>query len=81
MGPLKDKPKSYQEGYAAAVVEICDTITSDLHQGDLEYGVAWINEQACKDFANQYPYLNKALAWLQDLDTEAQEWLEEHTDE
>ncbi len=81
MKEFEGKSGDYKEGYAAAVVEICDKITSDLHHGDLEHGVAWLNEKACKDFAKNYPFTNKALEWLQELDTEAQEWLEDHTDE
>jgi hypothetical protein len=33
-------------------------------QGDLEHGVAWMNDEASREFAKRYPFLRETLNWL-----------------
>jgi hypothetical protein len=40
-----------------------------LH-GDLEQGVAWLNEKASDEFAEKYPNIIKFGEWLNDLEDE-----------
>jgi len=37
-------------------------------QGDLEHGVAFLNEKASEEFAATYPELNKAIGIIMDLE-------------
>ena len=39
-------------------------------QADLEHGVQWMNEEACKTFSKKYPNLCKALSLLEQDDDE-----------
>jgi len=41
---------------------------SDAMQGDLEQGVAWLNDHASERFAKAHPLLLNALVTLSDLD-------------
>jgi hypothetical protein len=43
--------------------EIQDKFHTAL-QGDLEHGVAWMNEEASREFAKRYPFLRETLNWL-----------------
>ena len=63
---------AYKEGYANATEEILDELHDALY-GDLEHGVAWLNDKAATDFATSYPSLNKFVGWLSDLEDELTE--------
>ena len=49
--------------------KICDEWHFAL-LGDLEQGVAWLNEKASDEFAKKYPNLIKFGEWLSDLEDE-----------
>lgn len=49
------------------IKKICDEWHSALY-GDLEQGVAWLNEKASDEFAKKYPNLTKFGEWLSDLE-------------
>ena len=51
------------------IKKICDEWHSALY-GDLEQGVAWLNEKASDEFAKKYPNLIKFGEWLSDLEDE-----------
>ena len=68
---------AYKEGYANATEEILDELHSALY-GDLENGVAWLNDKAAADFATSYPSLNKFVGWLRNLEDELTEEEENH---
>ena len=42
---------------------------SHAYQMDLENGVAWMNEQAARDFKKHYPGIHEMLALIFDLET------------
>ena len=51
--------------------ELIRTICDEWHMalyGDLEQGVAWLNEKASNEFAEKYPDLVKFGEWLSDLE-------------
>jgi hypothetical protein len=54
--------------------ELLDLIQSKLHDalysGDLENGVAWLNEIAHEEFVNSYPLLNKAIGEIMHMELE-----------
>ena len=37
-------------------------------QVDLEHGVAWMNDEASKEFDDTYPEIAKVLGWIAELD-------------
>ena len=47
--------------------EIQDKVSLAV-QGDLEHGVAWMNDEAAKEFHDTYPEISKVLAWIAGLD-------------
>ena len=51
------------------IKKICDEWHMALH-GDLEQGVAWLNEKASNEFAEKHPNLVKFGQWLSDLENE-----------
>ena len=42
---------------------------SHAYQMDLENGVAWMNEQAARDFKKHYPGIHEMLALIFDLES------------
>ena len=68
MKEFEGKSADYKEGYADAVEEILDELHSALHGGDLEHGVAWLNDKAAADFAKSYPCLSQFVDWLRGLE-------------
>jgi hypothetical protein len=54
--------------------ELLDLIQSKLHDalyyGDLESGVAWLNEKAHEDFVKFYPHLNRAIGEIMHMEVE-----------
>mgnify|MGYP007032674090 FL=1 len=53
--------------------ELLEKILDEWHMalyGDLEHGVAWLNEKASNEFADKYPNLNEFGEWLSDLEDE-----------
>jgi|TARA_B100002052_G_scaffold120084_1_gene110455 hypothetical protein len=51
------------------IKKICDEWHFAL-LGDLEQGVAWMNEKASDEFAKKYPNLINFGKWLNDLENE-----------
>ena len=51
------------------IKKICDEWHSALY-GDLEQGVAWLNEKASNEFAEKHPNLIKFGEFLSDLEDE-----------
>ena len=53
--------------------ELLEKILDEWHSalyGDLEQGVAWLNEKASNEFAEKHPNLVKFGEWLSDLEDE-----------
>lgn len=53
--------------------ELIEKILDEWHlalYGDLEQGVAWLNEKASVEFAKKYPNLNAFGEFLSDLEDE-----------
>lgn len=48
------------------IEEVQDLLSYAL-QGDLENGVAWLNEEASKKFVASYPRLNDAIGKIMDV--------------
>ena len=54
--------------------ELIEKILEEWHMalyGDLEHGVAWLNEKASNEFAEKHPNLLKFGEWLSDLSRDA----------
>lgn len=67
MKEFEGKSADYKKGYANAVEEILDELHSALY-GDLERGVAWLNDKAAADFERAYPSLSTFVGWLKGIE-------------
>ena len=52
--------------------ELLESIQEKLHDalwgGDLENGVAWLNQEAAYKFQKEYPYLSKAIGEIMHME-------------
>lgn len=54
-------------------IEKVQDLLSEALQSDLENGVKWLNEMACKEFAEKYPALEEAIAKIMRMNDAEQE--------
>lgn len=61
---LDDTPTSHS---AKLLDQIQDMLSMAL-QGDLEHGVAWLNDEAAREFNEKYPDLSKTIGEIMDME-------------
>lgn len=50
------------------MLEQIQTALSLALQADLEHGVAWLNDEASKEFARKYPQLNHVIGNIMEME-------------
>jgi hypothetical protein len=65
--PNAEQAREARRRGADATLELVQRMLNDAIETDFEHGVKWLNEQSARDFRQNFPSINKAIAEILSL--------------